>query len=155
LGLLLGLLQLLLLIQASALGNWADSLLPVVLLAAALDLLVPALAGFLAARQSGDASSGVGAGGIVGGFGFLTIAITLIVLSAQALNAPHQPCPPYSPRLYIPPEFISGFVIIPLIVLEGLGSMVGGLLGGGIGGLLGGKRRGKPSNARRRNPAGP
>lgn len=139
LGMVLGMLQFLLLTQAAALEQWSASSLPAVAIGALLYLLIPALAGFLAARQSGGASSGTGSGCLVGGIGLLAIAVASILANALTPPPPPPPpCPPDCPRL--PPKFfttLEGEGIFYIMLLEVLGGVAGSLLGGRLGGVLG------------------
>lgn len=163
LGMILGLLQILIVVSALVLpqeiinlnqwpsGVLADKWLPIAL-SALLYLLIPTLAGFLAARQSGNASSGAGAGCLVGGFGLLVIVIAAVALVGIAAAAPPQPpaCPEpgtcgHGLGPYFSPGSIAIILAIPILIFEGLGSVVGGLSGGWLGGALAQRWTG-PSN---------
>jgi hypothetical protein len=152
----LGLLQILIVVSALVLpqevinlnqwpsGVLADKWLPIAL-SALFYALIPALAGFLDARQSGAASSGVGAGCLVGGFGLLVIVIAAVALVGIAAAAPPpQPatCPEpgtcgHGIAPYFSPGSIAFIFVIPVLIFEGLCGVVGGLVGGWIGGERG------------------
>ena len=137
LGLALGGVQILVLFVARPLEQWATNLWPSVALSAFFYLGIPTLEGFLTARRTEEAFSAVTMGCLVGAIGFFVIAILAAVISVQLLNPPRLVCPPDCPRLYFPPSLIIGLLILPIVVVEGLGGVAGGLLGGWIGGLLG------------------
>lgn len=140
-GVLLGLLQLGLLLQGEKLEQWATTLWPVIAISALLYLLIPALEGFLASWQNEDASSGTGSGCLVGGMGFLVLAIgfTLgaILASPQCQSGPRVVCGNGASAGLIGAVVE---IITTLFFVEGIGSVVGGLFGGWIGGLLGHRR---------------
>ncbi|HEU5367186.1 MAG TPA: hypothetical protein VFU69_01930 [Ktedonobacterales bacterium] len=52
-------------------------------------LLIPAWVGFLTARQTGDANTGVGAGCLVGGVSILVAILAVVIIDAQI---PRPPC---------------------------------------------------------------
>lgn len=163
LGIILGLLQILIVVSALLLpqevinlNQWPAGALAEKWLPTALSMLfyalIPALAGFLDTRQSGGASSGVGAGCLVGGFGLLVIVIAAVALVGIAAAVPPQPpaCPEpgtcgHGIAPYFSPGSIAYILVIPILIFEGLGSVVGGLLGGWIGGILG-QREASASN---------
>lgn len=156
LGLVLGLLQVLLLLGLSALqapikpaslGWWW-------LLVGALPyLLLPALAGFLAARQPTGAESPVGEGCLVGSIGVLlpTIAGVVIAVIQLTIAPPEDTC---SSPLGICHTAFPGLIwaaVLLLVFLLGVGGVVGGLLGGWLGGLLGKRSRPAAGNLHAKN----
>jgi len=111
-----------------------------------LYLLIPALAGFLAARQNGDTASGVGPGCLVGGISWLVIVVatTLIIV----LTPPQPVCQPgVCGRAFVSAAALGEAIIVTTLFFEILGSLFGGLVGGLIGGALG-RRWATASNQR-------
>jgi hypothetical protein len=102
-----------------------------------LYLLLPALASFLAARQSGDASSGLVSGCLVSGVGFLILVVVFALVTM------------ISPGCYpglgedcgdgFGGEFVAGIggTMMTLLLVEGVGGVIGSLVGGWFGGSLG------------------
>ena len=140
LGIILGLLQAL--IGWVSLGQISrSSILPDILwVGVFLYIFIPALGGFLATRQSGKVSSGVGAGLRVGLVGWLSISLAIII--GVVLTTPS--CDPHTTsitgdcgnNIYSDTgRFAEVFTII-VVLLEGLGAFFGSLLGGGLGGYL-------------------
>jgi hypothetical protein len=128
-GVLLGLLQMLLLTQGAGLAQWSASWLPAIALGALLYGLIPALEGFLTSRWKGDASSGQRAGCLVGGIGFLVIALTE---AGKLALTPPPACKSFC-------QDLSGPLYVVSVAVAAYGGAVGGRLGGWIGGILGHK----------------
>jgi hypothetical protein len=98
-------------------------------------LFIPAVEGFLTARQNGDALSASGPGCLVGGIGFLVLAL------AEAYTLLFIPPPDYTPRGIYGPSVGDIVIIITLSLLfEGLTGAIFGTYGGRLGGRLGQKR---------------
>lgn len=139
LGVALGLLQLLLLHQADALGQWSNSGSTAVGVSALLYLLVPGFEGFFTALRNRDISSATRAGLLVGVLSLLVVVGGVII--ASALTPPPPPClPRESCGLGLGSAAIASIgpaVLFVFFVTEGFGAIVCGLLGARIGGLLG------------------
>lgn len=138
-GMVLGLL-LVLVIWVPVLQGELPSLWPWLVLVAVLDLLIPAIGGFLAASQTEDAFSGIGAGCLVSGISALIFAIPAIVLSVIAFTAlPHPPClapcKPVDPRPDMSFFGLTAPIMFALVV--DLCAVIGGTVSGWIGGMLG------------------
>ncbi len=138
LGFLLGLLQSLLLLGWTQLQpQWSSAWVVFVVLSLLCYLAAPALDGFLAARQNEDTSTGVGPGCLVGGIGFLIIAVVASLLIPLALRP--QCAPPGSCNWggailasTAAEEAVSLFWFI-----EGIAGALCGILGGWLGSLMG------------------
>ncbi len=140
-GVLLGLFQWGLLLQGQKLEEWATTLWPVIGISALGYVLIPALEGFLASRQSEDVSVGRDAGCLVGIISLLFLVVSFILaafLTPQCQPGPHVVCGHGLGGGALMVLAIE--LIIMLFVVEGIGSVVGSLLGGWIGGLLGERR---------------
>lgn len=92
-------------------------------------LLIPGLAGFLAALKTGDDNAGVDAGCLVG-----TVGILISITAALIINA----------QTHLPPCGIdcpgAGFLIFFVVISEGLGGTIAAVIGSSVGEALG-KRR--------------
>ena len=139
-GVMLAALQSLLWTQAIPLELWGTSWLPFVAISTFFYLLIPALEGFLASRQDEKFTSGVGEGCLVGGMSLLIFTITAVVFLILASTVMPEQCPPACPGFsiytYFPPMGGS-LTAVPIIPLEGVGGIFGGLLGGWIGEITG------------------
>jgi hypothetical protein len=141
LGFSLGLLQsLLLLCWVLLQQQWPFSWVAFLVLGILVSLAIPALDGFLAARQNEDTSSGFGPGCLVGGIGFLIIAALTSLLIPLVLQS--QCAPPGSCNWggAILASAAAGELVSLFLVIEGIAGVVFGLLGGWLGGLLGSRR---------------
>ena len=138
LGLTLGLLQSLLLLGWVLLQpQWPFSWVAFAVLNVLFYLAVPVLDGFLAARQNEDASSRFSPGCLVGGIGFLLIAVVASVLVPLVLQphcAPPEGCNWGSAM--VASAGLQGAISL-LLFAEGMVAVIGSSVGGWIGGLLG------------------
>lgn len=141
LGLTLGLLQSLLLLGWVLLQQqWPFSWVALLVLGILVSLAIPALDGFLAARQNEDTSSGFGPGCLVGGIGFLIIAALTSLLIPLVLQHPcAQPGGCNLGGAMLTSAGVEVFIVISLFI-EGIAAIIGGLLGGWLGGLLAQRR---------------
>jgi hypothetical protein len=142
LGFSLGLLQSLLLLGCVLLQpQWPFSWVAFLVVSGLFSLAIPALDGFLAARQNEDTSSGFGPGCLVGGIGFLIIAILTSLLIPLALQ---HPCAPPEGCNWGGAIMASAALQEAIIILwfaEGMSAVIGGSVGGWLGGLLGKRSR--------------
>jgi len=148
LGVVLGLIQGLLALGWGWLPHWPFAWMLFVALSLFFYLFLPAVEGFLAARQSGAASSASSPGCLVGGIGFLVIAlaaaVTLLVMPPMVRTScpPGETCNDKAGAGFVVgfATFLIQVIIIIFFLLEGMAGAIGGLLGGWIGGVLGQKR---------------
>jgi hypothetical protein len=143
----LGLIESLLFVDAIWFQQWPLDWTLFVAVSLFFYLFLPAVEGFLTVRQRGHASSAVSPGCLVGGIGFLILALAFAV--AWHIMPPEDQisCPPgetCSPLSIGRAAFIGTAVIQTvapvLLLLEGVAGAIGGLLGGWIGEVLGQKR---------------
>ena len=148
-GVALGVLQVLV-IWVPLLEHWSLSWWPWLALCALFYLLIPALAGFLAAAREGDTFSGVGAGCLTGAISVLVVAIPVsipaVTLVATSIATPRLVCPPpcsHPPTDHYNLSYYALAIPSVVILLAGVSALVGGSLGGWIGGVLGQRYAGK------------
>jgi hypothetical protein len=151
LGVVLGIIEGLL-ILGWGLQHWSLAWMLVVGLGLCFYLFIPAVEGFLAARQSGKAFSASGTGCLVGGMGFLVLALAVAGALLVLPLTVRTDCPQGETCSRVDTGYAVGLgtfyfksMIIAFLMIEGLAGGIGGVLGGWIGGVLGQQRAARSS----------